>query len=100
MTSTTHLQYDALDEETVFLGCHHKVVGLILVVDDVLQVNICLLVEFAEELLVEDKRDSADLLHPSLLLGVVVDEVRCHRDRELASKLLPSKTYVGTQRNG
>ena len=84
----------------MFLGRHHEVVGLVLVVDDVLQVDVRLLVELAEELLVEDEGDATDLLHPRLLLAVVVDEVRCHRDRELASKLLPSKPYVGTQRNG
>ena len=92
MTPTTHLLYDAFDEKAVFFGCHHKVVRLVLVVDDVLQVDVCLAVQLAEELLVEDECNSADLLDTRLLLAVVVDEVRCHCDRQLATELLPPKS--------
>ena len=88
----THLQYNTLHQETVFLGRHHEVVRLALVVDDILKVNVRLSVEVAEELLVEDERYSADLLDTRLLVAVVVDEVGGDSDRQLTPELLPSET--------
>ena len=63
--------------------------GVVLVVDDVLQVDARLLPQVLEELLVEDERDAADLLHASLIVGVPVDEVCCDGDGQLASELFP-----------
>lgn len=69
------VEEDAFLEETVFLGGHDKVVGLVLVVDDVLEVDAGGLVEVLEEFLVEDVRDAGDLLDARLGLGVFVDKV-------------------------
>ena len=82
----------------MFLGRHHEVVSFALVVDDILKVDVRLSVEVAEELLVEDERDSADLLDTRLLVAVVVDEVGGDGDRKLTSELLPSETCINDNR--
>lgn len=37
----THTQYDSFLQETLLLSRHDKVMSVILIVDDVLQVNTC-----------------------------------------------------------
>ena len=76
----------------MLLRRHHEVVRLVLVVDDVLEVDAGRRVQLAEEALVEDERDAADLLDARVLARVPVDEVGGDRDRQLAAKLLLAKT--------
>lgn len=93
MQTSSYLFEHALVEQGLFLGGHHKVVCLVLVVDDVLEVYARVCVEVLEELLVKDVCDPADLLHTALGLSVPVDKVGCDRDRELAAKLFPLEAW-------
>lgn len=64
----------------MFLGSHNKVMRVIFVVHDILQVDSSLLVQFFEELLIKDKGDPADLFYACLCLGPFVYKVRRDRD--------------------
>ena len=78
-------------QQGLFLGRHHKVVCLVLVVDDVFEGDALGLVQVVEELLVEDEGDAGDLLDVALRLRVAVDEVDRDGDRQLAAELLPTE---------
>lgn len=88
-----HLLEHALLQQTGLLGRHHKVVSLVLVVDDVLQVDGGLLLQVQEELLVEDECHATDLLHPRLRIRVAVDEVGGDGYGQLSTKLFPLETW-------
>ena len=85
----TYLDNDALVKERVLLGRHDKVVRLVLVVDDILQVDARGAVQLFEELLVEDERHAADLLHPSLRLALAVHQIRRDGDGQPPPEFLP-----------
>merc|ERR1712223_1439922 len=76
-------------QQTMLLRRHHKVVSVVLVVDDVLQGNAELVVEVVEEVLLVDKGDPTDLVHNCLSSCPFVGEVRGDGDRKLATELLP-----------
>ena len=76
----------------MLLGRHHEVVGVVLVVDDVLQVDTGGGAQVLEELLVEDEGHTGDLIYARLRLRVSVDEVGRDGDGQLAAKLLPTET--------
>lgn len=88
----TYTEYNPLGDQTVLLRCHDEIVSLVLVVDDVLEVDPGGGVEVLEELLVEDERHAADLLHAGLGLRVPIDEVGGDGDRQLPAELLPRET--------
>ena len=90
---TDLLQHPFLQQALLFSG-HDKVVRVILVVHDVLQVNACLLLEIQEELLVENEGHTRDLLHTRLCICVSVDEVGSDRNGQLAPELLPFETCI------
>lgn len=116
-TAGTHLKDDAFLQKVLLLRRHHKVVRIIFVVDDVLQVDswrtnvpgdgapegcpggrfhTCVLPQVLEEPLVEDEGHAADLLHLGLGGGVPVFEVGCDGDGQLPSELLSSETFSHT----
>ena len=87
----THLNDDALCQQTLLLGSHDEVVRLVLVVHDVLQLDARRVIEIVEELLVEDERHAGDLVDARLSLRVPVHEVGRDRDGQLAAELLTAE---------
>ena len=84
----------------MLLRCHDEIVGLVLVVDDVLEVDPGRGVEILEELLVEDERHAADLLDPGLGFRMSVDEVGRYGDRQLAAELFPGESFFFQEGTG
>lgn len=84
---------NAFLQQTLFLGSHHKVVCLILVVNNVLQVYTVGFIQVFKEFLVENECYPTDLLHSSLRLRIAVDEIGCDCNGQFASKFFPLKTY-------
>merc|ERR1712223_216885 len=82
-------------QQTVLLRCHHEVVSVVLVVDDVLQGNAEPVVEVVEEVLLVDKGDPTDLVHNCLSSCSFVCEVGGDGDRKLTTELLPPETRNG-----
>ena len=87
----THLNDDALCQQTLLLGSHDEVVRLVLVVHDVLQLDARRVIKIVEELLVEDERHAGDLVDARLSFRVPVHEVGRDRDGQLAAELLTAE---------
>ena len=68
-----YLSQHSFVEQTLFLGSHHKVVGLILVVYHIFQVNACGHLEPVEHLCIKDVEESANLIHLGLLFSALVN---------------------------
>jgi hypothetical protein len=67
-----NLSEHPLVNQALFLGSHYKVVCLILVVNNVLQVNSSLVFQLVEELLSKDVEESADFADSILLFASMV----------------------------
>ena len=80
---------DAFFKERLPLGSHDKIMRVVLVVDNILQVNVGLVFQIEEKLLIEYEGDAAALLDLGLLRRPVVDKVGRDADGEAAAKLLP-----------
>lgn len=72
-------------------GGHHKVVGFISVVDDILQLNARLLLQVLEPLLVVDAANAGDLRTVGLLLRPPVDVVGGEADGQLSAAVVSRK---------
>lgn len=83
---------DAPVEEGMLLGGHDEVVGLVLVVDYVLEGDAEVLVEGVEEVLLVHEGHAADLLDDGLRGRVVVVEVGRYGYREFSPELTPVET--------
>ena len=88
----TDLYDDALVEQRILLGSHDEVVGLIFVVDDVLQVDAGGDVQIFKEFLIENESHSADLLDARLRLALTVHQIRRDGNRQSTPELFPLKS--------
>ncbi len=82
---------NASPQQRALRSGHHKVVRLIAVVDNVLQLNARLLLQVLEPLLVVDAADAADLRTVRLLLRPPVDVVGGEADCELSTAVVSRK---------
>ena len=85
--------YHPLVHQAILLGRHHKVVRIVPVVHDILQVDPRVLFEVLEELLVENEGHTTDLVARSLLACTVVLEVGGDGQGQLSPQLLPVKAW-------
>lgn len=79
----------------MFLSSHDEVVGVVLVVHDVFEIDAGFLIQLLEEFLVENEGDPAYLLDPCLGFGTLVDEIGSDGNRELTPKLLALEALEG-----
>ena len=76
----------------MFLCCHDKVMGLVLVVHDVLEGDAELLVQVVEKVLLVHESHSGDLFHHGFGCRPPVPEVGGDGDGQLAAELLALET--------
>lgn len=90
-----YLFNDTLIDQTLLLGCHNKIMGIILIVNDILQIDSRFGVQIFKEFLIEDKRHAADFFYASFRFRSFVNKIRGDSDGEFASKFFTFKTLEG-----
>ena len=89
----TYSAYHFLLQQTLLFGGHDKVVRVIPVVHNVLQIDARVLLQVLEELLVKNESHSTDLVAGRLLFCVVVHKVGSDGQRQLPPQLLPVEPW-------
>lgn len=77
----------------MFFGSHYEIMGIVLIINNIFEINASLLIQFLEEFLIKYKSNAAYFLDTSFSLGAFIDKIGGYSDCEFSSKLLSFEAF-------
>lgn len=84
----------------MLLGCHHKIMCFIFVIDDVLEIDPGGAVELAKEFLIKYKSHAGYFLDTGFRFGVAIDEIGRDGDGKAPTKFFTFEPCINTCQDG